>query len=166
MSGSQFGGHLLIKTAASRAQQKQWTGRVNVFDTSEYRFGAHHHACSPTEGRVIYRAMDIGCVLTHIVATQIEQTILTRFTEQTLRTKAIHNSRKDGEDIDSHGVYFASSKTSNKPSGGLIFTMNEPSSPAVTFSTNNTGTKAPDSSSKRSFAGFFNTAIQIPRSTP
>ena len=93
--------HRLIERVPTRAEQKERTGWVSGFDGLEDRLSLHNHARAPSERRIVNRAVDVGRLITNVVAAEVEQTALTSFSEQAVGAETVDEARKQREDVDS-----------------------------------------------------------------
>ena len=162
---SEFSSHRLVESTATGAEQQQRSGRLHGFDRLEDRLGPHHHAGSPTERRIVDRAVHVGGLLPDVVAAQVEQALTTGLAEQALRAEVVDESREQREDVDPQHLagrrWFPEARAggtshqesrSKRPSGVSTWIVS-----ASIDTTKFDGTSAPVSSSRRSAAGLAST---------
>jgi hypothetical protein len=64
--------HRLIEGFPARPEQEERTNRVSGFDGLEDRLRLHDHAGAPSEWRIVNGAVDVGRLISNIVAPKLE----------------------------------------------------------------------------------------------
>ena len=98
----------LIEPTATRTQQEQRTRRLGSLDRGEHRLGAHDHAGSTAERRVVDRAMHVAGVLAQVVQPEIEQAAAACLAQQAVRAELVDEPGK---------MVNTSTRTRAKPTG-------------------------------------------------
>ncbi len=78
---SQFVGQILVKPATSRTQEVERSRWIDSIDGVKQGLGLHHHARSPTKGRVVNASVDIGGLVARIVDPQVDDPALAGLAE-------------------------------------------------------------------------------------
>src|SRR5690606_9297152 len=157
LEGRQLAGHGLVEAPPGGAEVEERPGRVDGLDRGEDRLGHEDHAGPAAERGVVHRPVGVGGAGAQVVDPHVQPPLAPGPAEQALVDEVLDHLGEDREDVDAH----VAPQRSSRPSGGSMTTR-----PGAWSTTKTTGTRAPESSSRRSAARLSTTASQRPTSRP